>query len=71
VCARLMVVSEIAGRDAEVSLAENEHVIQALVPDRADEPLREGIPPRAVRRRENPFRCPCPSRGAEGERWAR
>jgi hypothetical protein len=54
VCARLMVVSEIAGQDAvEVSLAENEHVIQALAPDRADEPLREGILPRAVRRREN------------------
>jgi hypothetical protein len=53
VCARLMVVSEMAGRDAEVSLAENEYVIQALAPDRADEPLREGILPRAVRRREN------------------
>jgi hypothetical protein len=38
--ARLMVVGEIAGQDAaEVSLAEDEHVIQALAPDRADEPV--------------------------------
>jgi hypothetical protein len=50
VCARLMVVSEIAGQDAvEVSLAENEHVIQALAPDRADEPLRERVLPRLAR----------------------
>jgi len=28
-------------------------VIQILAPDRADEPLREGILPRAVRRRED------------------
>jgi hypothetical protein len=26
-----------------VSLAEDEHVIQALAPDRADEPLRERV----------------------------
>ena len=51
---RLMVIGEIAGQDAvEVSLAEHEHVIQALAPDGADEPLREGILPRALRRREN------------------
>ena len=36
-----------------MSLAEDEHVIQALAPDRADEPLREGILPRALRRGEN------------------
>jgi hypothetical protein len=49
VCARLMVVSEIAGQEAvEVSLAENEHMIQALAPDGPDETLREGILPRAV-----------------------
>jgi hypothetical protein len=49
VCERLMVVGEVAGQDAvEVSLAEGEHVIQALVPDRPDEPLREGILPRAA-----------------------
>jgi hypothetical protein len=41
---RLMVVGEVSGQDAaEVSLAENEHVIQALAPDRADEPFRKGI----------------------------
>jgi hypothetical protein len=39
---RLTVIAEIAGHDAvEVALAEDEHVIQALAPDRADEPLRE------------------------------
>jgi hypothetical protein len=49
--ARSVVVSEIADQDtAEVSLAEDEHVIQALAPDRADEPLREGILPWAVGR---------------------
>jgi hypothetical protein len=36
-----------------VSLAEDEHVIQTLAPDRTDEPLREGVLPRAVRGREN------------------
>ena len=51
---RLMVISEIAGQNAvEVSLAEDDNVIQALAPDRADEPFREGILPRAVRGREN------------------
>jgi hypothetical protein len=46
VSARLMVVAEVAGQDAtEVSLAEDEHVVQALAPDRADEPFREGILP--------------------------
>src|SRR5919106_5543299 len=50
----LMVVGEIAGQDAaEVSLAEDEHVIQALASDRADEPLGERVLPRALRRREN------------------
>jgi hypothetical protein len=34
-------------------LAEDEHMIQALAPDRADEALREGVLPRALRRREN------------------
>jgi hypothetical protein len=49
---RLMVVGEVLGQDAaEVSPAQDEHVIQALAPDRADEPLREGILPRAVRGR--------------------
>jgi hypothetical protein len=49
-----MVVGEITGQDAtEVSLAEDEHVIQALAPDRADEPLHERVLPRALRRGEN------------------
>jgi hypothetical protein len=49
-----MVVSEIAGQDAtEVALAEDEHVIQALAPDRADEPLHERVLPRALRRDED------------------
>jgi len=36
-----------------VPLAENDNVVEALAPDRADESLREGILPRAVRDREN------------------
>jgi hypothetical protein len=41
--ARLMVIGEVAGQDAaEVSLAEDEHVVQTLAPDRADEPPRTG-----------------------------
>ena len=47
-----MIVGEVAGQDAaEVSLAEDEDMIQTLAPDRADEPLREGVLPRAVRAR--------------------
>jgi hypothetical protein len=42
------------GQDAaEMPLAEDEHMIQALAPDRADEPLRERVLPRTLRRREN------------------
>jgi hypothetical protein len=37
-----------------VSLAEDQHVIQALAPDRPDEALRERILPVAVWRREDP-----------------
>jgi hypothetical protein len=49
-----MIVGEVAGQDAAgVSLAEDEDMIQALAPDRADEPLRERVLPRAARRREN------------------
>src|SRR5467141_2919531 len=36
-----------------VSFAEDEDLIQTLAPDGADEPLREGVLPRAVRRRED------------------
>src|ERR671919_2889340 len=51
---RLMVVGEVAGQDAtKVALAQNKHVIQALAPDRADEPLHERVLPRALRRCEN------------------
>ena len=53
-CARLMVIGKVSGQDtAKVSLAEDEHVIQALAPDRPDEALREGILPWAVRGRED------------------
>ena len=49
----LVVVGEIAGQDAaEVSLTEDEHVIQALAPNRADEPFGERILPRTVGRRK-------------------
>jgi hypothetical protein len=44
-----MIVDEVAGQDAmEVSLSENEHVIQALAPDRTDEPFRERVVPQVV-----------------------
>src|SRR3989441_7189614 len=49
-----VIVGEVAGQDAaQVVFAENQNVIQTLAPDRADESLREGILPRAVRRRED------------------
>jgi hypothetical protein len=49
-----MVVVEVSGQDAaEVSFAEDEHVIQAFASDRSDEPFRERILPRAMRRREH------------------
>src|SRR5438067_10794612 len=45
-----VIVGEVAGQDAaQVAFAENQNVIQTLAPDRADEPLREGILPRAMR----------------------
>jgi hypothetical protein len=49
-----VIVREVRGEEAsQVPLAENDDVIQALAPDRADESLGEGILPRAVRGREN------------------
>src|SRR5262249_5206734 len=52
--ARPVVVREVAGQDAaEVSLAENKHVIQALAPDGTDQALSERVLPRALRRRED------------------
>src|SRR6267143_1269260 len=52
--ASAVIVLEVAGQDAaEVSFAENEHVIQTLAPDRADEARGERILPGAVGRRED------------------
>jgi hypothetical protein len=52
--ARPMVVDQIASQDAaKVSLVQDEDVIQALAPDRADEPLHERLLPRTLRCREN------------------
>jgi hypothetical protein len=49
-----MVIGKVSGQNAaKVSLAEDEHVIQALAPDRPDEALRERILPGAVWRRED------------------
>src|SRR5467141_644380 len=49
-----VIVGEVAGQDAaQVAFAENQNVIQTLAPDRADEPLREGVLPRDVRGRED------------------
>ena len=52
--ASLLIVAQVAGQDAtQVSCAKDENMIQALAPDRADEPLREGILPRASGSRED------------------
>ena len=78
----LMVVGEISSQDAaEVSLAEDEHAIQALAPDRADEPLHERVLPRlcgAVRSSSIPVPltrcrngCPWTRRGRGRDRPAR
>src|SRR5882762_8206271 len=54
VSTRLVIVREVAGQEAaQVPFAKDEDVIQALAPDGADEPLREGVLPWAVRRRED------------------
>src|SRR5467141_823738 len=54
VSTRLVIVREVAGQEAaQVPFAKDEDVIQALAPDGADEPLREGVLPGAVRRRED------------------
>src|SRR5262245_3542289 len=45
----LVIVVKVAGKDAaQVPFPEDEHVIQTLASDRADEPLREGILPGAT-----------------------
>src|SRR5439155_16588009 len=49
-----VVVREVASQGAaQVPFAKDEDVIQTLAPDGADEPLRKGVLPRAVRRRED------------------
>src|SRR5213592_4951154 len=54
VSTRPVVVREVASQGAaQVPFAEDEDVIQTLAPNRADEPLREGILPGAVSRRED------------------
>jgi len=54
VSTRPVVVREVASQGAaQVPFAKNEDVIQTLAPDGADEPLREGVLPRALRRRED------------------
>jgi hypothetical protein len=48
VSSRRVIVREVARQDAaQVAFAQHEDVIQALAPDRADEPFREGVLPRA------------------------
>src|SRR5437773_9828792 len=48
-----VVVREVASQGAaQVPFGKDEDVIQTLAPDGADEPLRKGVLPRAVRRRE-------------------
>ncbi len=53
-----VIVRDVAGQDAaQVLFTKDEDVIGTLAPDRADEALREGVLPRAVRRRQD-FRDP-------------
>src|SRR5439155_20957223 len=54
VSTRPVIVREVASQGApQMPFAEAEDVIQTLAPDRADEPLREGVLPRAVGRRQD------------------
>src|SRR2546425_6825832 len=49
-----VIVREVRGQDAsQMPLAENDSMVEALASHRADEPLREGILPRAVGHRED------------------
>ncbi len=49
-----VIVGEVSGQDpAQVPFAKDDDMIETLAPDRADEPLREGVLPRAVRCRED------------------
>jgi hypothetical protein len=52
--ASLVVVREVPSQDvAQVPFAKDEHMIQALASDRADEALRQGVLPRALRCRQD------------------
>jgi hypothetical protein len=54
VSTRPVVVREVASQGAaQVPFAKNEDVIQTLAPDGANEPLRKGVLPRALIRRED------------------
>ena len=54
VSTRPVVVREVLSQGAaQVPFAKDEHVIQTLAPDGANEPLRKGVLPRALRRRED------------------
>ena len=56
VSARPVIVRKVAGQDAvQVAFAQNEDMVEALAPDRADESFREGVLPRALGRPENPW----------------
>ena len=50
VSSRPVIVRDVAGQDAaQVRFTKDEHMVQTLAPDRADEPFREGVLPRAGR----------------------
>src|SRR3989442_4653700 len=52
--ASLVIVREVAGQGAaQVSFAQDDDMIETLAADRVDEPLREGVLPRAVGRCEH------------------
>ena len=60
VSTRPVVVREVLSQGAaQVPFAKDEHVIQTLAPDGANQPLRKGVLPRALRRRED-FSDPMP-----------
>jgi len=49
-----VIVREVRGQDAtQVAFAQNDDMIEALTPDRADEPFRKRILPRALRCRDH------------------
>ena len=51
VSTRPVIVREVAGQGAaQVLFAKDDDMIESFAPDRADEPLREGVLPRSVER---------------------